>query len=168
MPSILYPNDKVSYIARKNFRLGDKEFKTGDDANEMNDHPKLEVFVRNGYVIPVVESAEDLPFQFRRTVMTRELAYLKLRLGNPRGGELKRVEEVKEPEQTNAESTDEVEFDPTDHNIEEVVAYAEEAETDVILDIYALEEGGKNRPTLLAKLDTILNDRLEKEEEIDV
>lgn len=162
MPSIMYPNDKVTYIARKNFKLGDKQFKTGDDAPEMNDHPKLEVFVRNGYVIPVVEDKEDLPFQFRRTVMTRELAYKKLRIGNPAGAP---TGIPRDPGGTNEfQENDGLAFNPADHNIEEVLDYVDN-NPDEVLSVYALEEDGKNRPRLLSKLDERLNKQAAEENE---
>jgi hypothetical protein len=179
MPSILHSNEKVSFIVRKGFVLNGKKYTTGEDIPEINDHPKLEVFVRNGYVIPVVDEENGLPFQFRHTVMTRELAYHKLKVGNPRGvaGTEVRADLAKEPEKEEFEATpvdptqteetaddaDSVEFNPADHNIDEVVGYCECAETEDVLDIYTLEEGQKNRPNLLKKLDTILNDRLEEE-----
>jgi hypothetical protein len=162
MPSILHKNDNVEFIARKNFTLNGVEYKTGEDVPEMNDHPKLEVFVRNGYVIPVVEDKDKLPFQFRHTAMTRDIAYLKLRLGNPKGSEsnLRRagVSETPQPVDDSGE-----EFDPKDHTVDEVLQYCRENPNE-IADVYVLEEQGKNRSTLLSGLDEMLNTNEEEQD----
>lgn len=241
MPSILYGNADVDFIARKNFRLDGVDYTTGDDCTEINDHPKLEVFVRNGYVIPVVDDKEQLPFQFRRTVMTREMAYKKLRLGNPLGSTSNRLrgekdwsqgntgvidplqtlndptyapvmdrdhtvdgegtpvhvmpkdgapepqepvtepfeatpvdpeaspasepesEPVEVPLSETEQELDENEFNPRNHSIPEVMEYVEENPEEVT-SVYVLEEQGKNRSSLLSKLDEVLNTQMNEKE----
>jgi hypothetical protein len=156
MPSYLTKHPEVSFIARKNFTMSGEQFKTGDDVPQMNDHPRLEVFVRNGYVIPVVESTDQLPYyQFRHTAMTRAQAMFKIGLGpKPSNDETLNLKGADPSEAPSPASDDSEPFDPGQYKIEEVLAYVgddpQKAET-----VWGLEVDGKGRPTLLDKLSAI-------------
>jgi len=172
MPSILRDLPAVAWVAGKNFNFKGKSYQVGDEVPEINEFPRLEVFVRTRTVIPVVDSIEDTPFQFRHTVMTRERAQHKLSIGHPAGGPSDRKHSettVRDlgntsAEQESAEEVDENEFNPANHSIDEVMEYVEE-NPDEVLSVYALEEQGKDRPRLKKKLDEILNRQAEEENE---
>src|SRR3954468_7690401 len=68
----------ISWVAGKNFNYKGVSYTVGDEIDEIKDFPRLEVFVRTRHVIPIVETTDDLPFQFRWTVMTRARADQKL------------------------------------------------------------------------------------------
>lgn len=204
MPSILKQDDNVSYIARKSFQLNGKKINKGDDIPEINDHYRLETWVRAGFVIPVVKDKSKLPFQFRRTVMTREMALFKLKVGNPEGShdltDPKKKHEapeltgtdpnatdrndawvanevdakgkpVKEEKQTKESSgtkeREEVKAYPHDHGVDEVVAYAKD-HPDELENLIDAEERGKERSTLLEKLYSLLDNRLDDEDDEDI
>jgi hypothetical protein len=58
MVSQLLRNDKISFVAARNFSSRGKEYQVGDDFPQ-EDARDIEVFVRARYVIPVVEDPAD-------------------------------------------------------------------------------------------------------------
>ena len=174
MPSILRDLPAVAWLAGKNFTFQGKEYKVGDEVPEVNEFPRLEVYVRTRTVIPIVESMDDIPFQFRHTVMTRERAVKKLKTGNAGGGEadtvlaertLRVVEEpAEQPSESQVEETElpqaftaqENEFNPADHSVDQVIDYVENNPEEAIT-VYEAEEQGRKRKTLLAQLDEFIN-----------
>lgn len=152
MPSILRDLPAVGWIAGKNFTFNGQQYKVGDEVPDINEFPRLEVFVRTRTVIPIVEETQELPFQFRHMVMTKERAAAKL------GITFDSAPATAEPTQPD------LEFNPADHDINGVLEYVEE-NPDEALSVYALEEEGKNRTTLLKKLDEVLNRQAEQENE---
>jgi hypothetical protein len=80
VPSILAQDayEHVEFIAARDFTWGDKSYTMGDDVPEAKSFGNLESMVRSRRLIPVVDDYDKAPFQFRRTVLTRELALTKL------------------------------------------------------------------------------------------
>ena len=157
MPSILRDLPAVSWVAGKNFNFQGTNYKVGEEINDINEFPRLEVYVRTRHVIPVVERTEDIPFQFRHVVMTRERANRKLQSGHPGGGPADVP--VSTPVRDLGSTTEEPEnsaYDPSDHTIDDVLAHVGE-DSQKATEIYVAEEQGKNRSTLLAKLEDIIN-----------
>lgn len=60
MGSALLSNDRVTFVACRNFSSRGKDYAVGDDFPQ-EDTDKIEVFVRARYVIPVVEDLADRP-----------------------------------------------------------------------------------------------------------
>lgn len=84
MPSILAqdPYEHVEFIAARDFTWGDISYTMGDDVPEAKTFGNLESMIRSRRLIPVVDDYDKAPVQFRRTVLTRDLALTKLGL-NP-------------------------------------------------------------------------------------
>lgn len=159
MPSILKELPAVTWLAGKNFTFNGKSFKVGDEVPEVNEFPRLEVFVRTRTVIPVVDKTEDLPFQFRHTVMTRERASRKLGLEQ---ADQPHAEPNPDPEVSEEDETDGLGYNPAHHDVDEVLEFVDQ-HPDEVLSVYALEESGRKRKSLIYKLDKILNQQAEEE-----
>lgn len=159
MPSILTQYENVDFIAGKPFVYNGTVFDMGDDVPDAKRYGNLESMVRSRRLIPVVDEYSKAPFQFRRTVMTRELALRKLGLGE--GG--LRQTGLSQTKNDDPEPLAEGEFNPAEHTADQVLDHVDEY-PDELLSVYALEEKGKARSTLLKKLDDRLNRQVETEE----
>lgn len=157
MPVFLEKHDGIHFIAAKNFTYAGEEYQIGADFPDGVAN-NAETLVRARFVIPVIEDEDDRPRHWYRHIQKRSVALGKLGRGSHLLNKPERVPEIDQ-----AEGDDSGEFDPGDHTIDEVMDYVEDNPEEV-LSVYALEEEGKNRPTLLAKLDTILNERTEPDE----
>lgn len=159
MPSQLIKNDNVSFLCARDFTWLGKDYKMGEEFDPTVDVGRIELLVRTRRVIPVVEDSSVKPRHWHREVRLR--SDVERRLGVSR-------DVVTVLDQTPAErSTDQTEglgYDPSEHTIDEVMDYVEE-NPDEVLSVYALEEQGKNRPRLKSKLDEILNQQAEEENE---
>jgi hypothetical protein len=158
MPSILRDLPAVSWVAGKNFNFKGTNYKVGEEIADINEFPRVEVYVRTRHVIPVVERAEDIPFQFRHVVMTRERANRKLASGHPGGGpaDVPVSTPVRQLETDEKSERTDQGYDPSDHTIDDVLAHVGE-DSQKATEIYVAEEQGKNRSTLLTKLEDIIN-----------
>jgi len=154
MPSQLYKNDNVDFLCARDFVWNGVQYKMGDDFDPSVDVGRIELLVRTRRVIPVVENSSVKPRHWHREVRIR--SDVEKRLGVSR-------DVVTPLDQTPAEDkTEGLGFDPSEHTIDEVLDYVEN-HPDEVLSVYALEEQGKNRSTLKAKLDEILNQQAEAE-----
>jgi hypothetical protein len=176
MPSQLNKNDKVSFVAARNFSSRGKDYQVGDDFPQ-EDARDIEVFVRSRYVIPVVDDIEDKKFirHWHRHIRPKDevlerLARDRVQLEMPHpadSDEVVNLEVLTHPETTpepeaeaevEAESesasvepeTEQVEseYDPGEHTVAEVQAYLAEhpEQTDAVL---AAEADGRARKGLL-------------------
>lgn len=154
MPSQLVKNDNVDFLCARDFVWDGVQYKMGDDFDQDIAIGRIELLVRTRRVIPVVEDSSVKPRHWHREVRIR--SDVERRLGVSR-------DVVTPLDQTPAEDkTEGLGYDPGDHTIDEVMDYVEN-NPDEVLSVYALEEQGKNRPTLKAKLDDILNQQAEAE-----
>lgn len=149
MPTQLFTNEAVSFICARDFTYDGVDYKTGEDFPQEAGVGRLELLVRTRRVIPVVDSYDDKPRHWHREIRLRE--HVEDRLG------VKRT-------QTSEDSDTHDEFNPANHSVEGVMDYVE-TYPDETLSVYVLEEEGKNRSTLLAKLDAILNKQADDENE---
>lgn len=161
MVSQLYVNDKVSFIAAKPFQYRDTYYELGDDFDQ-EEARSIETLVRAHYVIPVVDSLDDKPpTSFFREIQVREEALERLR-----GDKTQIVlpEQLPESEQ-GVEAEAAAENAPSEAGEEEVP----EGTANEIMDWVgddperaqrALDAetapGGRNRSTLIAKLEAKL------------
>lgn len=83
MPSILSKLDHIGFIAGRPFVFNGEAYQVGDEVDAAG-WSNLETLVRTRHLIPVVDDPARLPFQFRRTVVTRERAYQKLGKEQPK------------------------------------------------------------------------------------
>lgn len=154
MPSQLVKNDNVDFLCARDFVWDGVQYKMGDDFDQDIAIGRIELLVRTRRVIPVVEDSSVKPRHWHREVRIR--SDVERRLGVSR-------DVVTPLDQTPPEDqTEGLGYDPSDHNIDEVLDYVEN-NPDEVLSVYALEEQGKNRPRLKAKLDDILNQQAEEE-----
>lgn len=171
MPSQLLKNDKISFVACRNFSSQGKDYQVGDDFPQ-EDARDIEVFVRARYVIPVVDDIADKAnirhwhkeIRPKDEVLER-LARDRVQLKMPHeydSDEVVALDVLTHPEQTpepTRESSDEPgvsedqepqaeEFDPADHTVSEVKSYlaAHPEDADRVL---AAEEAGRGRKGLL-------------------
>lgn len=155
MPSILAQYASVDFIAGRPFVYAGTKYEIGEDVPDAKSFGNLESLVRSRFLVPVVPDHQSKPFEFHREVKTRELARRKLGLDpgtdstDPQPGD--RPLEVENGE-----------FDPGEHTVSEVLTYVDEY-PDQLLSVYAQEEEGKHRSTLLARLDDRLNEQADKE-----
>ena len=73
MPSQLYKNDKIKFLACKPFTYRGVEYSLGDDFPQ-EEANNIETLVRSRYVIPIVEEVQDKPRHWHKHVRTREQA----------------------------------------------------------------------------------------------
>lgn len=172
MPSILTKYDRVEFLAGRPFTYSGVEYQKGDPVDNAKSFNNLESMVRSRYLVPVVDDySKDAPLQFRREVLTRDLALRKLgisgegvtegRQGSGEGGAQQGF--ATSVSGNDAPETSD-EFDPGKHSVSGVLDYVDEY-PDELLSVYALEEQGKARPTLLKQLDDRLNKQVEEDNE---
>ena len=157
MPVFLEKHDGISFVCAKNFTYSGVRYGIGEDFPD-GEAKNSETLVRSRYIIPVIEDDDDRPRHWYRHIQKKSLVLQKLGRGSHLLNKPERVPEVEVPQ---AEESDE--FDPSDHTIDEVLDYVENY-PDEVLSVYTLEEEGKHRKTLLAKLDEILNKETEPDE----
>jgi hypothetical protein len=153
MVSQLLKNDKISFVACRNFSSRGKDYAVGDDFPQ-EDARDIEVFVRARYVIPVVDDIADkthirhwhTEIRPKDEVLER-LARDRVQLqmpDPPDSDEVVNLEVLTHPETTpeptqaddnesgagegTSEPEDEPapEYDPADHTVNEVLAYLSE------------------------------------------
>lgn len=107
MPSQLYNNSNVEFIAARNFTYAGKDYEIGESVPQDEIVHSLEVLVRTRRVIPVVESTETKPRHFHREVRIK--SDILDRLG------------VKEQPKKAAKKDGP--FNPAEHNVDEVLEY---------------------------------------------
>ena len=73
MPSQLYKNDKILFLACKPFTYRGKEYSLGDEFPQ-EEANNIETLVRSRFVIPFVETPQDKPRHWHKHVRTREQA----------------------------------------------------------------------------------------------
>jgi hypothetical protein len=141
MPSQLYTNEAVSFLACKPFTYRGKPYAIGDDFPQ-EEANNIETLVRARFVIPVVETHEDKPRHWHKHIRTREQAeeYLnrnrvQLRMPYPEDSNavvdldvLTHPEQTPEPESESGGTGEDQdsEFDPSEHTVNEVKAYIRE------------------------------------------
>jgi len=168
MPSALVNNSNVSFICARDFVWEGETYKMGEDFDQNIAIGRIELLVRTRRIIPVVDSTDVKPRMFHREVRLR--SDVERRLGVSSRDVVTQLDQT-DPDQTSERSdsdsvdtTEGLGFDPADHNIDEVMEYVEEHPGEA-LSVYALEEQGKNRPRLKSRLDEILNQQAEEENE---
>lgn len=143
MPSQLFANEAIKFLACKPFTYRGEEYAIGDDFPQ-EEANNIETLVRARYVIPIVEEVQDKPRHWHKHIRTREQAeeYLardRVQLLMPEPYDSDEV--VNLPVLTNPETTPEPEasepsedagesepaqgedFNPTDHTVNEVNEY---------------------------------------------
>jgi hypothetical protein len=70
MPSQLFTNDKISFVAAKPFTYRAKHYEIGDDFPQ-EEANNIETLVRSRYIIPVVEELTDKPRHWHRHIRPR-------------------------------------------------------------------------------------------------
>lgn len=155
MPTQLYKNEAVSFVCARNFTYAGTDYAIGEDFPQEEAVGRLELLVRTRRVIPVVDSYEDKPRHWHREVRLRSDVENRLGVSPSVRTQL---------DQTPAQHDDQsdLEFNPAEHDIDGVLDYVDE-NPDEVLSVYVLEEQGKNRKTLLTKLDVILNKQADDE-----
>ena len=169
MPSQLFTNGKIEFLACKPFTYRGEEYAIGDDFPQ-EEANNIETLVRARFVIPIVEDVADKPRHWHGHIRTRDQAeeYLnrervQLRMPYEHDSDeevnlnvLTHPETTPEPTQ---ESTDESgagegaegdpsEFNPDDHTVSEVKAYLAKHPEDEER-VLAAEERGRGRKGLL-------------------
>lgn len=131
--------DEVAFVAARDFNFDDQSYAKGDVIPDAKTWMKLEILVRNRYVIPVIEDRNNAPKMFYREVKTPEAAehILRMPINWGDGGE--------------SEET----FDPSEHTISQVLAYVQ-TNPDRLYAVYEAEESGKNRSTLIRQLEDLI------------
>lgn len=130
MPSQLYKNEAVDFICGRNFKYDDAEYTVGEQFDQELAVGRLELLVRNRFLIPVVDHIDDKPRHWHREIRLREHVLNKLGV--------------------------DTEFDPKDHKVAEVLEYAEE-HPEVAEDLLEQEAEGKDRITLEKGLQEIVD-----------
>lgn len=128
MPSQLYANDKISFIAAKNFTYRAEKYEIGDDFPQEQAN-NIETLVRSRFVIPIVDSYDHKPRHWYRHIKTREDAIEYLNRSRvqvkmpsePDSDEVVNIPQLTHPQRT--PEPDEQEVTPT--NVEEKTAAAE-------------------------------------------
>lgn len=176
MPSQLFTNGAIQFLACKPFTYRGTEYAIGDDFPQ-EEANNIETLVRARFVIPVVDDIADKPRHWHGHIRTREQAeeYLardrvQLRMPHEYDSETEvalevltrpettpeptqeadnksRVDEVQDPD---AEPLDNLEktYDPADHNVNAVLEYMDEhpEQRDEVL---AMERVGRGRKGIL-------------------
>ena len=169
MPSQLFANEAVGFLACKPFTYRGEEYAIGDEFPQ-EEANNIETLVRARYVIPFVEDLANKPRHWHTHIRSREQAeeYLnrsrvQLRMPAPPDSDevvnlnvLTHPETTPEPEVADQqededepeEESEEGEFDPADHTVNEVQAYLAEhpEERERVL---ASEAEGRGRKGLL-------------------
>jgi hypothetical protein len=179
MPSQLLVNDKISFVACRNFSSQGKSYEVGDDFPQ-EDARNIEVFVRARYVIPVVDSIEDKQHIRHWHTIVRPKDEVLSRLARdrvqlqmpdpPDSDEVVNLSVLTHPETTpepEGEGEDalavdlppevedqyvdeeEGQFDPTEHTVNEVKAYLDTASEEETDRVLAIEEAGRGRKGIL-------------------
>ena len=73
MPSQLYTNEAISFLACKPFTYRGVEYSIGDDFPQAEAN-NIETMVRARFVIPIVETAQEKPRHWHKHIRTREQA----------------------------------------------------------------------------------------------
>ena len=174
MPSQLYTNEAISFVAAKPFHYRDADYAIGDDFPQ-EEANNIETLVRARFVIPVVDDIDDKPRHWHGHVRTREEAeeYLnrsQVQLVMPEPYHvpdqqidldvLTHPETTPEPTQESStesgvdegqpeppESLEET-YDPGEHNVDAVLEYMDEhpEQRDEVL---AMERSGRGRKGIL-------------------
>lgn len=161
MPSILTQYENVDFLAGRPFTYLGTAYKQGEAVPEAKTFNNLETLVRSRYLIPVVDDySKHAPLQFRHEVKPRELALRKLGIDS---GKEHLEDDQPVPTPLTVPEDESNEFNPADHTIEEVLDFVDEY-PDELLSVYAQEEEGKARSTLLKKLDDRLNEQVDNQE----
>lgn len=178
MPSQLYDNEGVTFVCAKNFTYNGKAYEIGTDFPDEDLVNSPEVLIRSRFLIPVVESWEDKPRHWHREIQLKSVVLEKLGVtGESLLNKPTRVatvvatedlptkdeapaeapaDEKLADEQPSAEAPqDPPAFDPSEHNVDEVVAYL--MDQDITIEEYNrvmnAEEEGKARKTVLGLRD---------------
>lgn len=177
MPSNLYLNEKISFIAGRNFTFAGVEYKVGDEFDQELAPGRIEQLVRTRHIYPVVDDRADKTRFFHREVHVRADIERVLSKDRGRGQIVLAGEEppsydstpVEEPVEDVAEdpvveepqaddSVDEGEepddsgsepFDPADHTLPEVREYLQGASEDERERVLEAERNGKARKGIL-------------------
>ena len=174
MVNQLLHNDKISFVVSRNFTSRGKEYQIGDDFPQ-EDTNKIETFVRARYIIPVVDSIEDMRhirhwhhhIRPKDEVLER-LARDRIQLRMPQGQEPDSDEVVNLDVLTHPETTPEPDTTPSaeeptpesdevpEGTIAEVKAWVGD-DTDRAARALEAEQNGQRRTTLI----TWLEDRVQ-------
>lgn len=172
MPSQLFSNEAIKFLACKPFTYRGVEYTMGDEFPQ-EEANNIETLVRSRFVIPYVDDVQDKPRHWHRHIRTREQAeeYLnrtRVQLVMPTEPDsdevvnipvLTRPETTPEPEEVEAESGEDAEaepaqavhdetYDPTYHTVPEVNAYLAEHPEDRER-ILEVEEANRGRKGIL-------------------
>lgn len=174
MPSQLFKNEAIYFLAAKNFTYRGEPYVIGDEFPQ-EEANNIETLIRSRFVIPVVDDVADKPRHWHTHVRTREQAeeYLnrdRVQLvmpepyDNPDSDDRVDIEVLTHPELTpepEGEGTDALEppeepegledaldFDPADYNVDEVRAYLKDNPEDRDAVVKA-EKAGRGRKGIL-------------------
>ena len=163
MPSQLLKNEAISFIVGKTFLFKGETYERGDSFDQdevripMNN---IETFVRNRYLIPVVDSYDDKPRHWYREIKLRSDVEARMGLEQP--------VQIVDPDGEGIESPHDIVdsgppvdggegsrapagYDPGEHTIREVKAHVDANPGDLET-IITSEENGQARSTLLTWL----------------
>jgi len=172
MPSQLYKNDKINFLACKPFTYRGKEYSLGDEFPQ-EEANNIETLVRSRFVIPFVETPQDKPRHWHKHVRTREQAeeYLtrertQLRMPTePDSDEVDNISTLTRPETTPdpageesragedatpAQAVHDQQYDPSYHTVVEVKAHlAQEHDPEEKERVLQAERDGRARKGIL-------------------
>lgn len=124
----LSKHPQVEYVVGRPFTYEGVAYQLGEDFPNRPDI-KTEVLVRGRFLVPVTDDVDSLPrYPFRGVVKTRELAYLKLKVQDPRVAAAIDAEPVEPVEEVVEEVVEEPVVEETNELSDE-----EQAEFDALL-----------------------------------
>lgn len=179
MPSQLFTNDKISFVAAKNFTYRGESYEIGDDFPQEQAN-NIETLVRSRFVIPVVEELTDKPRHWHRHVrpraevlerLNRDRVQLKMPT-EPDSDEVVNIPQLTRPETTPepeeaveqrepppdqeyppeapAEAVHAAEYDPSYHSVREVNEHlAQEHDDEERERVLQAERDGRGRKGIL-------------------
>lgn len=151
MPSQLEKNHGIYFLCARNFLYKGHDYKIGDTFPDYEAN-NVEILVRTRRVIPVVDDYADKPRHWYREVQLAANVKAKLGVAREEGKESIRHSELFSAFRTGADGTVSDVYDPGDYKISQVLEFAE-SHPDMIGELIESESNGKNRSTLLAKLE---------------
>lgn len=177
MPSQLFTNGKIEFLACKPFTYRGTEYAIGDDFPQ-EEANNIETMVRARFVIPIVDDVADKPRHWHGHIRTREQAeeYLnrdrvQLRMPHEYDSEEEVALDVLTHPETTPEPTQETEnksrvdevrdesdpeppesleetYDPAEHNVTAVLEYMDE-HPEQREEVLAMERAGRGRKGIL-------------------
>ena len=141
MPTQLYTNSAIYFIAARNFTYDGVDYEIGDEFPQDAGTGRLDLLVRTRRVYAVVDNPEDKPRHWHHHVWVKDVLLKKL------GKDENRTRTL-----SAGKSTAEAEYDPAEHTVEEVKEYVEE-HPDQAEEILEAELEGKERKTLVPALE---------------